>query len=141
MNCCVCFPAIIGLGREKTRLQITREKTKIRREDIAKDKRKKSLSRFQSAANQLKTMKTFDRPMSKEEEMFMGNVGIEVPSTAKVVRIFTSSTFTGKDHQCRKFCTIWYDVCCNISMSHIMRKPVCHMRTKKAQISLRIRAV
>ena len=26
----------------------------------------------------------------------MGNIGIECPSTAKVVRIFTSSTFTGR---------------------------------------------
>ena len=95
MTCCLPFSAIIGLGREKTRLQITREKTKIKKETISKDKKKKSLSRFQSAASQLKGMKILDRPMTKEEEVFMGNIGIEVPSTAKVVRIFTSSTFTG----------------------------------------------
>ena len=59
-------------------------------------KRKKTLSRFQSATKQLKAMKTFEYPRSKEEEVFMGNIGIECPSTAKVVRIFTSSTFTGK---------------------------------------------
>ena len=103
MNCCFSLPAIIGLGREKTRLQITREKTKIKREVITKDKRKKSLSRFQSVASQLKGMKTFNMPMSKEEEVFMGNIGIDVPSTAKVVRIFTSSTFTGKFHLCWRF--------------------------------------
>ena len=54
-------------------------------------------------ASQLKGMKTFNMPMSKEEEVFMGNIGIDVPSTAKVVRIFTSSTFTGKFYLCKMF--------------------------------------
>ena len=89
------LPAIIGLGREKTRLQIKREKTKVR-DILEEDKRKKTLHRFQNVTRQLKATKTFEHPRSKEEEIFMGNIGIECPSTAKVVRIFTSSTFTGK---------------------------------------------
>ena len=91
----ILFSAIFSLGREKTRLQIKREKTRVR--DIVDDaKRKKTLNRFQSISKQLKATKTFTRPQSKEEEIFMGHIGIECPSTAKVVRIFTSSTFTGR---------------------------------------------
>jgi hypothetical protein len=40
--------------------------------------------------------KKYDGPRTDLDEIYMGNVNVECPSTAKVVRIFTSSTFTGK---------------------------------------------
>lgn len=37
----------------------------------------------------------YDAPKTTEDDILMGNLQMECPTTAKVVRIFTSSTFTG----------------------------------------------
>jgi len=38
----------------------------------------------------------FDGPRRPEDDIYLGNTEKEYPPTARVVRIFTSSTFTGR---------------------------------------------
>ncbi|XP_060587443.1 NACHT domain- and WD repeat-containing protein 1-like isoform X3 [Ruditapes philippinarum] len=83
---------ILGLDRMKTKLQLKREKTRAK---LTQPKGK-----FVQAAMKVQNKaKKYDGPRTDLDEIYMGNVNVECPSTAKVVRIFTSSTFTDTMHE------------------------------------------
>lgn len=88
---------ILGLDRMKTRIQLKREKTRLRKSDR---KPNKSMAKFQQAALKIRASGLkVQRPKTVQDELYMGNMNTECPSTAKVVRIFTSSTFTDTKHE------------------------------------------
>ncbi|XP_053395163.1 uncharacterized protein LOC123524131 isoform X2 [Mercenaria mercenaria] len=86
---------ILGLDRMKTKMQLKKEKTRL--------KMNQPKGKFQQVAIKVQSgAKKHDGPRTELDEIYLGNVTIECPSTAKVVRIFTSSTFTDTMHERNK---------------------------------------
>ena len=80
----------MGLKRDKT-MGPKREKTlAIQREKTIFDKSRKKLTQTMGGKQAHAPKGAF-----KVDPVFIGDISIECPSTAKIVRIFTSSTFTG----------------------------------------------
>ncbi|KAK3084596.1 hypothetical protein FSP39_016054 [Pinctada imbricata] len=92
----------MGLKREKT-LGLKREKTVgIQREKTTFDRSRRRLT--QSVIRNT----DFSKDAFKVDRVFVGDMTIECPSTAKIVRIFTSSTFTDTMHERNKWMTDAY---------------------------------
>ncbi|KAL4236659.1 hypothetical protein ACF0H5_005044 [Mactra antiquata] len=82
---------ILGIDRLKTKMYLKREKTKNRRDD----NKNKPIRKFQAVASKLyTTAKKREGPMTEEDKIYMGDVTLDCPLPVKIVRIFTSSTFT-----------------------------------------------
>ncbi|XP_067662735.1 NACHT and WD repeat domain-containing protein 2-like [Haliotis asinina] len=107
------YPIEAPTTEKGTRLDFVSEKTETRTEDVVKarpaisKKRSELKSRRQDGRNPVRPGTSHrHRDQSKHhgkksdtDEVIRGNVTVECPSTAKIVRIFTSSTFTDTWHE------------------------------------------
>ncbi|WAR01784.1 NWD1-like protein [Mya arenaria] len=87
---------ILGLDQMKTRYQLKRQKTMARMEN---QRKLVARNRFQLTGQKLFGKDKYTGPRTPDEELYLGNMDIECLSTARVVRIFTSSTFTDTQHE------------------------------------------
>ena len=85
------------MERLKTHIRLKREKTMNAGPDRALKQKGhgQALARFKDASHKVQENRTYEKPKTIAEEIIRGHIDVECPSTTRVVRIFTSSTFTG----------------------------------------------
>ncbi|KAH3887306.1 hypothetical protein DPMN_011322 [Dreissena polymorpha] len=88
---------ILGLDRMKTRHELRREKTLHRLGERRRSS--KALLSFKNAADKITGARKHDTAKTPLDAILQGDLSAECPSTTKIVRIFTSSTFTDTQHE------------------------------------------